>query len=87
MNNPRLGDMNGEILELMVGRYGFAVRVATIERGERCPPGTRSAWYLLRPNGQFSNGPYGTRQMARRCLERPNWEGERQWGAEAAEAL
>ena len=85
--NPLLCQLgwHKSILELMVGRYGFAVRIGN---GGKVVSGSRSSWWLLRPDLKHVNGPFGTRQMARRLLGIPNWPGEREWGAEAArEAL
>ena len=70
--------LNKEILEIMVGRYGFALRIGNYKGGRR------STWWLLRPDLEYSDGPWGTRQKARKILDKPNWDGERKWGIEAA---
>lgn len=83
MKTPLLGQMGwyASILELMVGKYGFAVRIGNHDKLGR------SSWWLLRPDLKHVNGPFGTKKCARRLLNIPNWPGEREWGAEAAERL
>ena len=67
-----------DITEMLVGRYGFAVKLCPEAR-----PFARGAWYVLRPGCKHITGPFGTRDRALRLLAAPNSENEREWGEEA----
>jgi hypothetical protein len=68
-----------EIHEMLVGRYGFAIKLVPDKR-----PFARCQWFVLRPNCQHISGPFGTRNKAQQCLDKPNYEGEPRYGHEAA---
>lgn len=64
-----------EVDDIIVGRYGVAVRLWG---------GKRRPWFVLRPNCNHISGPFGTRQKAQRLLDEPYYEGEPQYGHNAA---